>query len=377
MGIQLDPLDGLALIGATIVGFMVLLRLGALGPWRNALGGFFPIVLPLIVGLGLVLGLSMHLDTSGLPASGEIVLKEEQVRFAHNGSWTRSQRLLVKYAPLSPAGYFIRETSGRETSDPLLNRMRIEGEGRQIDVDVDTYDRLRVGDRIGVRYLAQKPGLFRLEGQSTESWLWSIAGMIPLWLVWLVGCIVMAVFWLSRGQPTRVSLAAFAAIALGWSAPFLWLSEADHPGGDSVSGSESATAKVIQIRRISESVFSSRRHGDPVRGFVQPYDLVELEVYPEDKDRVRAVDGLDVDSLPGLAVGASVAVAFPPGDPREARVVEGTRDYRARNQLGIFQAAAVTVASLAVMFGVIALLGWLFVRWLPGFLLRRLSNRSR
>jgi len=180
VGIQLDPLDGLALIGATIVGFMVLLRLGALGPWRNALGGFFPIVLPLIVGLGLVLGLSMHLDTSGLPASGEIVLKEEQVRFAHNGSWTRSQRLLVKYAPLSPAGYFIRETSGRETSDPLLNRMRIEGEGRQIDVDVDTYDRLRVGDRIGVRYLAQKPGLFRLEGQSTESWLWSIAGMIPL-----------------------------------------------------------------------------------------------------------------------------------------------------------------------------------------------------
>jgi len=61
--------------------------------------------------------------------------------------------------------------------------------------------------------------------------------------------------------------------------------------------------------------------------------VVQLQLaLPGRPDSVLVVDAVDSGSVPGLAVGAALAVRYEPDTPREARLVQGTRRFLERNR---------------------------------------------
>jgi hypothetical protein len=68
-----------------------------------------------------------------------------------------------------------------------------------------------------------------------------------------------------------------------------------------------------------------------IRRLAIPYQVIELAV-PVGRDTVVAVDAVDSGSVAHLAVGATLPVRFDPAEPREARLLVGTRQFVDRNR---------------------------------------------
>jgi hypothetical protein len=62
---------------------------------------------------------------------------------------------------------------------------------------------------------------------------------------------------------------------------------------------------------------------------------------------VVAVDGVDEGTVPGLVVGGRVPINYSPAAPREARLVGGSRTYRAREWQQLAETAGWIIALLA------------------------------
>jgi hypothetical protein len=92
-------------------------------------------ILGLLLVAALVLALDSYatteLDRRGVVGSGEVVHKKEYMR-VRGGSWSRHLEVAIRYVP--------KPSTRSALSD--------------VAVDEVTFDRLRVGSRVGVRYLA-------------------------------------------------------------------------------------------------------------------------------------------------------------------------------------------------------------------------------
>jgi hypothetical protein len=203
-----------------------------------------------------------------------------------------------------------------------------------IEVPEPRYDSIRMGDSIEVRYLPQLPLFARASDRSTATvareaaarvgiiplLLWGTAGVAGLWIAARVGSVAViagGLAWMAAGFP----------VLLGAPAPAM------------PSGAES-TARVEVVTLVTKSPArrsSGRRRrvvrSDWMRQLAIPYQVVQLRLAgPGRLDTVLVVDAVDSGSVAGLAVGAAVPVRYDPREPRNARLVQGTRKFIERNR---------------------------------------------
>jgi hypothetical protein len=244
------------------------------------------------------------------------------------------------------------------------------------DVDVALYDRVRIGDRVTVRYrrLPVVGAVFgddsALEGtswwtrapRSSESSreiaelsaiaatgllgfvayrrrsrilvaLAATAGVTIAASILLFGFLVFpTLFWIwRRRRAARFGWALIASIALStvalyyrvpWPAPL--------PGGPVGH----ATAVVRDVRLTDHIWASAASAGNSTsgQGISRPFQLIDLEFTPQGRvEPVHALDAVDAGSFADLRPGVTVPVVYAVRDPRAAaRMTVGTREYGTR-----------------------------------------------
>lgn len=274
----------------------------------------------------------LSVEIAGVIAPGSVVAKREVIN-NFTTTWTRNLYVDVRYQP----GY------------------ATEPEVIALAVDTTTYDRLHVGDETQVRYTPHpllgklsNMGFTRLEALSPPAafvarignfLIASLAGL-ALWFVLLMAWSKWRSGWLML-MVLLVMIAGFIGTSMGWPTP--------QPPDELSTGS----ATIRQIRRI-DVLFVGRQSGTTEA--VQPYQIVELTFVPAGRsDPVVAVDMLDADSVPNLAVEASVPIRYSPQNPRWAQIVGASRTFYWKN---VFNVSAIMLA----LAGIIMIL-WLFNRF--------------
>ena len=328
-------ISGLVFLGAAAA-------VGVVATWlvgwfcrRAHLPGGLTLLAQVLTPVALFYAGSLYLDAAGVVASAQVESKDERITYYSRGpaGWNRALWATVRF----------------DGSDGPAQAV--------LWLDAATFDALRLGSSIEVRYVSWFPHIARPASESTRSlvpWRWlvraAIAGAAGV-AIWLL---------LRRRSPLLMFLTFFAATVAGamWLImPAPWLQPIAAPV-------LTAQAEVVRVQTVTRSFVNGRRVDIPAP---QPWDLVELRFVPEGRDQpVVAVDGVDVGSAPGLAVGARVPVSYNADDPRDARL-PGARTYRWRE----WQLLAEGVASLALV-----AVGFYFLRKLAKFWWRKLTQRT-
>lgn len=298
----------------------------------------------LLLALGPWLLLAAHLDIFGVRSDGEVIDKREAVVISGD-HWHYD--LTVTYR------YRVTGTPGLATASQ--------------PVDAALYDRLAVGDHVAVRYspwaflrslgsagvsLAEARWYSRLPHESDDlRWLLEIEMYVvvavlaylayrrrsrPLGMIaavaaasvgagvllfgFLIFPLLLLLWWRRPGQgfgwvllASMALSAAILASRIPWPAP--------QRAGDLVH----ANATVRQVHDV-ERVWGTRRF--PGQQLRQPFQILDLEFMPRgSREAVHAIDEADRGSVPGLAPGATVTIAYPAAQPHAARVAGGTRHY--------------------------------------------------
>jgi hypothetical protein len=234
-------------------------------------------------------------------------------------------------------------------------------------VGADLYARLAVGERVPVRYspwpllrsfgsagctLAAAPWTSRLPRWSDEArflleiglfagaaWLAYLAWRRRSWPLGLVAATAVAsvgagvllfgflvfpllllAWWRRPGRGLGVVLLAsvlLSTLILAWRMPW--------PAAEPAGPRASALATVRQLQEVHRVWGNHRQPGQPVR---LPYQIVDLEFTPPGaREPLHALDAVDLGSVPGLAVGATLPVVYATLDPHQARLQAGTRTY--------------------------------------------------
>lgn|GEM_PF-4122238 len=269
----------------------------------------------LTICVGPLVGSSLYLDRNGIVGPGVVTEKSEQIDPSDKSNrWLRRLDITVSYEPHDQSWANV----------------------VSIGVDVPTYDRLRVGSDVRVRYqseqwLRQFPFVSaRLEHQSTRSFF-SVFGYndwppIALGLVAIALAVSALLTSSSAVRWTLVPLlgVTIAAIIVYSIRPAVLF---DRGAGARLT----ATGIVRDIERITVQPGTPDR---PSQDLLRPFDRVEIEFDPTgDGGTVVAVDDIDVGSRPGLAINASIDVTFPPENPRAAQIAGATRSHLPINWL--------------------------------------------
>jgi membrane protein implicated in regulation of membrane protease activity len=261
-----------------------------------------------VLALPLV-GFSLWLDTHGRTATATVTGKDERIGIEHDptGGWYLRRYLVLEVPEL---------TSGFRPS---------------VWVDSTEFDRIRVGDRVTVRYISCCPIYSRLASHSTRGAVWEAArelGSDPF-LDWLaLGSVALII---------AARIGSFVVVATGGA----WLVAAMvslFPARPAkVATGVETTARVTGISLVDESPVRrvSRSYGSRSRPerLTVPYQIVQLRFVPVGRtDTVLAVDGVDAGSVPSLDFGAQLRVRYDPKAPREALLVDARRTFLQRNR---------------------------------------------
>jgi hypothetical protein len=293
---------------------------------RLGMGNGLTLVMQGLTLATLFYGGSLYFDAAGVVAPAVVESKDE--RIAHGthtpGQWSRSFWATVRF------------TSADGPTQAVLW------------LDQAAYDAMRPGMPLDVRFLPRFPHIARPASDSTLS-------LVP-WRFFLpaavVAVYVLLVWSLRRAAPVVAGLLALAglfALAAWVVMPTPWETPLDPPV-------RAATAHVRQVREVTRSLLSTRRHSYEAP---QPWNIVELSFVPDGWDQpVVAVDEVDAGSVPALEIGARLPVHYSAANPRAARL-DAARTWRRRE----WGELVTYVVLLAATFGGLILAGRLFRRW--------------
>ncbi len=265
---------------------------------RRFLGLFWFVLI-----VGAIVGYSLYLDNAGIVTSGKVSAKQESIS-VHAGDWTRHLLLQVQF----------------QVPGERLSRYA------QGNVDLLTYDRTRIGDRVAVRYLPS-PVLHqlviiptaRLASDTTFSLpadsygpLERVIGVTLLLLLLLVLAVK------TKNRIARILFIVAGSLAFGY---FLFPRQTLAPAGNI----QSARATVAHISTVTHILEGRRKRGMATS---QPYDIVQLSFTPQGRtESVIAVDEIDHDSIPELSPGEVLPIEYQSDQPRIARILGGTRTF--------------------------------------------------
>jgi hypothetical protein len=281
--------------------------------------------------IAAVVGYSLYLDNAGIVTTGRVSAKYESIS-VHSGYWNRHFVLQARF----------------QVPGEVLPRY---AEG---NVDYSTYDQVRVGDSVLVRYLPS-PLLHQLvlipTARLAADTTFSFPGDYRS-LERGMGVILILAVLLMIAVKTNSRIAGWLFIVLGSLAfgYFLFPRQMPAPRGNT----QSTRATVTRISTVTRILEGSHSRGTTLS---QPYDIVELSFIPQGRsDSVIAVDEIDHNSIPELSAGEVLPIEYESDQPRIARILGGTRTFPEKARL-----------SYAVDTGAMFLLLW-FVYWLRSWI---------
>ena len=294
-----------------------------------------------LVGLVLLAGLlagafvyaSMQVDTRGVVVPGTVIRKRDDLRVEY-GSWSRELELTVRYRP---------------PIQPWPHVTRVSG------ADSATFDRLRVGSPVLLRYLQRSELLtalgipaVRLAGRSTADELRSKLVPITQGVLRTLAIALAIVGLIMLWWKTKSRLAAVAAVVAAMLA-FTALNFPDVPPAPAGPIGR-ATAVVRDVDRVTRLGEGSEAAGSEA---LAPYQLVTLAFVPTTVgDSVTAIDAIDDGSVPGITAGARLAVTYSLAHPRVARIDGARRTFARKDVAGLL---IVGPLELALVLGILAL----------------------
>jgi hypothetical protein len=294
---------------------------------------------PLLALIALPFAYSLYFDQHSIQTEGTITVKRESIRFSDD-YWSRRLDIGARY--------------------PVPGEQFASYAGA--DVSTAMFDRLRVGDRIGVRYL---PSRFlrqfplipssRLEGSSMFPFLADLSRRALYGIGLAVGTGLLLVLWLKFGVAAAgwLSLPVGAALLLYIAVPL----REPAPEGPS----RTALARVNSLRDVTTVLATRRSRGFPA---AKPYTIVDLLFVPAGRsDLVHAVDKVDRGSIAGLARGTVLEVVYQDDNPRIARASGGTRTFPEKNLMGIGAGAGILVLLIAML---LVVSNWFGNQWRRG-----------
>lgn len=297
-----------------------------------------------VIWLALLLGgipaYSLYLDFAGILISGKVYLKRESISVRED-DWTRDLSVTATY---QPAGELIPSYASAK-------------------VDPDTYDRLRIGSPVTIRYLSSR-GLRQfpliVSARFADQWTFSLpkdryAGVIRA-IVLLLGIVTLAVLW----RKAHINAAGWLLIPY---VPFVFcalMMPRAEPGP--AAPKRTARATVNQLTEVTEILATSESSGVEA---TQPYQIVELQFVPEGRtEPVIGVDKIDSGSIPGLTKGKVVDIDYQADRPRTVLMRGGTRTFPQK----AYEAVAKNAGVYLLLLGALALLAYLFDSfWKPFF----------
>jgi len=211
------------------------------------------------------------------------------------------------------------------------------------DVDESTYDSLRIGGPVGVRYLRSFPiQPFLTTARLSPCSVVGISMGPSVWRLIYAGTMLAAVLFIWLALRVRFAIWLLPAWVC-FAFVYLGMPRVEPEPRQPVP----ATASVVGITTIDALWATPDTDGIPLR---HPYDLVRLRFTPLGKDApVVAVDKID-DDTSSLKVGQNVAIAYDAANPRIARVQDATRRFPQQAWLEVM----LCCAAIAVL-GVLAL----------------------
>lgn len=286
----------------------------------------------------LVVGIPLYVEVAGTNVPAVISAKREAIS-VRAGNWNR--QLFVELRNPSP-----------QTSD---TGEAAEAHAAQIAVMPELYDRLRVGDRVEMRYAPvpvpqlnalNNVGFGRLAEQPPLGSL--LARLWPLW--WIgVGVALGVLLFITWSTPLRNVAGAILGVYVVGAGLYVG---SNWPPPEPAGPREAAVATVRDLHRVTR-IWGGRRSTS--ERAAQPFDIVELEFTPAGgAGPVIAVDQVDADSAPGLARGARLPIHYSVADHRWAQLDTAARTYYWKN----LRTLAVVVAFVGLLLGG----GWLLRR---------------
>jgi hypothetical protein len=290
----------------------------------------------------------------GVDITGTVTRKQETVwHSTFENDITRSAMVTVSYFPL-----------GR--SWPAY---------QTVTLPLERYDQVNRGDVLRMRYLLERDlpdypllhSLYRsgflpvasVDGRNVFT-IWR--DLLPELPVRLLGGVTALILVLWLWYKWRIPGGVFATVIcfLGALAvTSFW--EIPHPMPP-LQGAVLAGRATVQNEWTIDKVFVSRNSTNSW-SLDRPVQYVSLEFVPEGRrESVVAADNIDAGSISNLQVGQSLAVQYERANPRNARLVAGTRTFWKKNLRGL----AIT-AVIWIVFGGLAIVLWEgFSRRRPG-----------
>jgi hypothetical protein len=221
---------------------------------------------------------------------------------------------------------------------------------------LERYDEINRGDVLHMRYLLERDlpqypllhSLYRsgflpiasVDGRN----IFTIWGDLLSELPGRVLCIVIVlvlVLWL--WYKLRIPGAVFAIIICFVGALVVTsFSEIPHamPPLEGVVFSGRAT---VRNEWTVDKVFGNRNN-NTAWGLDQPVQYVSLEFIPDGRrEPVVAADNIDAGSIPNLTIGQALEIHYERGNPRNARLLAGTRTFWEKNLRGLALACVVWI----------------------------------
>ncbi len=287
-------------------------------------------------------------DHRGVDVSGKVTRKQETVwHSTFENDITRVATVTVSYLP--PGRSWPAEQA--------------------VTLPLERYDQINRGDVLRVRYLLEQDlpdyrllhSLYRsgflpvasVDGRTVFRAWRDLLAQVPVRSICVIAALIFALWlWYQLRIPGAVFAIVICVLAALGAITF---SEIPHPM-PALQGALLAGTARVQNEWSIDKVFSSR-NSRTSWDLEQPVQYVALEFVPEGRrEPVVAADNVDVGSIPGLRIGGSLAVQYEQANPRNARLVTGTRRFWQKNLRGL----AITAAVWIVLGGVaIALWGGL------------------
>ena len=281
----------------------------------------------------------------GLDITGTVTRKQETVwHSTFENDITRSAMVTVSYFP-----------PGRSWSAY-----------QAVTLPLERYDEINRGDVLRMRYLLERDlpdysllhSLYRsgflpvasVDGRSVFRIWRDLLPQLPMRLICGVTALIL-VLWL--WYKLRIPGGVFAIVicfvgALG----AMSFSEIPHPMSP-LQGVVLPGRARVQNEWTIDKVFASR-NSSSAWSLDRPVQYVSLEFIPEGRrEPVVAADNIDAGSIPNLKVGQSLTVQYERANPRNARLVAGTRTFWKKNLRGL----AIT-AVIWIVLGGLAMVLW-------------------
>ncbi len=281
----------------------------------------------------------------GVDITGTVTRKQETVwHSTFENDITRSAMVTVSYFPPG------RSWSANQT----------------VTLPLERYDEINRGDVLRMRYLLERDlpdypllhSLYRsgflpvasVDGRTIFRIWRDLLAELPLRLICGVTALIL-VLWL--WYKLRIPGGAFAImICLVGAIGAIGLWEIPHPMSP-LKGVVLPGEATVQNEWTIDKVFASR-NSTTTWSLDRPVQYVSLEFVPEGRrESVVAADNIDAGSIPNLKVGQSLAVQYEQANPRNARLVAGTRTFWEKNLRGL----AIT-AVIWIVLGGLAIVLW-------------------